>query len=251
MGRRYCRTRWWEGVLVTIRPSRRRFLGVVGAGATTGAVGCVGRLSGDQGACSEGTIGVEGPNGTTSCVEPVESDQSVAEYVGYDTENNFSTDTPDEVERKDATVTFVYRNSSTDELSLVVIHDEPTDTTTGKASMSFDGVAGSEWQVRDDPENVNPPDRYQTDESTMDETESVVWQWGSNPRTDGGAVGPLDEAFDVTITHRQSGTVDDVSVERSGLDRWLVVDGADLGNPVELATFDDDTGDVSARLYVP
>jgi hypothetical protein len=109
----------------------------------------------------------------------VESDRSAEESYGHDTENTDSSAMPDGVERSDATVTFVHRNGATGELALVVVHDEPTDSSSGSAPMTFDGV----------------------------------------------------------------------SSDRSGLDRWLFVDGSDLENPVKLATFTDDTADVSARLF--
>lgn len=233
-------------------PSRRRVLELTGVTATVGLAGCTGGILGSDNtdeSCTDAAIAVETPDGSTRCVGPVESDGSAADYYGHNTENQYSSAFPDDLETGDATVTFVHRNGSTSERSLVVVHDEPSDSTTGAASMAFDGVAGAEWLVRDDPEGINPPDSYETDDGALEDSESVVWQWGSNPRTDGGAFGPLGTGFDIDITHRQSGTVDGVSAERTGLDRWLFVDGNDLENPIELVSFDDgDTGDVSVRV---
>ncbi len=72
--------------------------------ATAGLVGLSG-CSMLGGGC--GAVSVEGPD-ASRCVAPVESDQPVDEYYGFDTENRNSSATPDELEVADATVTFVY-----------------------------------------------------------------------------------------------------------------------------------------------
>lgn len=192
------------------------------------------------------TLGL--PDGTLETVAAIESDQPVAEYYGFDTTNKNSADLPESLMIENATVSFVHRHVETGEHSLVTVHDDPTGDTGGSAVLTFGGVSDATWLLKDDTEDIAPPqDRYETPDGTLRSSESAAWKWNSN-RTDGGAIGPLGGSFDVVTTHRASGTVRDVTRERQGLDRWLFVDGADPANPVELATFADGVGDVSARI---
>jgi hypothetical protein len=179
-------------------------------------------------------------------VTPVESDGSVAEFYAFDSEGNRSANVPDELTANDATVTFVHRNGATDEQSLVVVHGDAGSEADadGVAPMTFEGIDGYEWLVQDGPPDAVP---YTTPDGAFDEPETALWNWPSD-RTDGGAFGPLGETFDVEIRHRVTATVDGTTMRRTGLDRWLFADGADLENPVELARFDDSSGDVSVQL---
>lgn len=207
--------------------------------AATGLSGCVGSILGCDG------IAVEGPDGETSCVAPVEGEGTIEDYYGYATEVDASSATPDELEVVDATVTFVYRNGETGDRHLVVIQDDPETDSGGSVPMTFRGVSGYEWTVLDD-DTGN--DTYETPESTLGETESVLWRWNPD-RTDGGAIGTLGGGFDVEVVHQAEGSIAGNSVTRSGVDSWLFLDGDDLENPVELATFGDDGGgDVSVQL---
>ncbi|MFB6228170.1 MAG: laminin B domain-containing protein [Halobacteriales archaeon] len=196
----------------------------------------------------EGALTLGLPDGTLETVAAVENDQPVAEYYGFDTTDDKSADLPDALTIADATVSFVYRNAETGEHSLVTVHDDPTNDTGGAAVLTFGGVSDAQWLAKDDTEDITPPqDRYETPDGTFGSSESAAWKWNSD-RTDGGVIGPLGASFDVVMTHRASGTVRDVTRERQGLDRWLFVDGADPSNPVELTTFADGIGDVSARI---
>jgi hypothetical protein len=195
---------------------------------------------------------LELPGGIRYPVAPVEGDGPVSEFYGLDTTNRNSAALPEAFMVEDATVTFLYRNGETGDRSLVFVNDVPTGDTDGSAVLTVEGATGAEWLVRDDPENVTPPqDRYEATEGTDGWSVSAAWEWNTD-RTDGGAVGPLGATFDVDIVHRASGTVGDETKERSGLERWLFVDGRDPGNPIEIATFGGGaSADVSARVFVP
>jgi len=231
------------------RTGRRQLLVGAGAAVLGGFAGCIGGGSGGE--CAAGEIAVEGPEGTARCVEPVESPQSVAEYYGYGRGRNDSASTPDRLAAEDATVVFVYRSADTGNRSLVVINGDATGQTDGggKVAMTFEGVEGYEWQVQDGPPGTGGGDRdpYETGSGTFMASESVVWGW-DDTKTDGGAFGPLGETFDVTAVHWAEGTVGDTTQARTGLDRLLLVDGADPGSYVELASITPDTGDLSVRL---
>ncbi len=189
---------------------------------------------------------VELPGGVRHPVAPVESDQSVSEYYGFDTTDDNSAALPDELSVADATVTFLYRNAATGDLSLVLAHDDPASATGGAVAVTIDGASGAEWLVQDGPpEN----DDYETPEGSFDGAESAAWSWPGDV-TDGGAVGPLGGAFDLSVTHPASATVNGETTERSGIDRWLFVDGRAPEDPIEIAAFDDGTGgDVTARVF--
>lgn len=234
---------------------RRECLAVIGTAGLGGLAGCSGG-DGDGTTetptqpCEDTGIVVEDPDGNDHCVAPVERDQSIEEYYGYDTETQNSSALSDGIEVADATISFVYRSRSTDTRSLVVVHDSPAGGTGGDVAMTFEGTDGTEWLVKDDPEPRSASEVYETPAETSDGSVSVIWGWsGDSSLTDGGALGPLGESFDVTLTHHQEGTAGDTTTTRGGIDRWLFVDGADLESPVELATFGDtDSGDVSVRL---
>lgn len=239
-------------VAVTSGPSRRRLLALLGSGATTGLAGCSLFQSTETETETEptpdtpaGTVALELPDGTAECLDPVEGDQSVAEYYAFDADDDRSANLPAELLVNDATVTFVYRNTATDERSLVVVNGNPDSEAEadGVAPMTFEGVDGAEWLVQDGPPDAVP---YTTASGTIDGPEMALWNWPAN-RTDGGVIGPLGEGFDVTVTHQASGTVRDTTMERTGVDRWFVADGADLGEFVEVASFDGG-GDVSLTI---
>ena len=229
---------------------RRQVLAGTAASVVGGFTGCIGGSSGGD-ECDSGQIAVEGPDGTTHCVAPVESPQSVTEYYGYGRGQNDSASTPDGLSAEDATVTFVYRNADTGDRSLVVINGDATETSDGggRVAMTFEGVSGYEWQVQDGPpgSGVGDRDPYRTGDGEFGESESVVWGWNDG-KTDGGAFGPLGDSFDITAIHRAEGTVGDTTQARTGLEKWVLVDGADLGSPTELAAITADTGDVSVQL---
>ena len=248
---------------------RREILGAVGMAAGFGLAGCSSDLigggdnnsdgdsSGDNGEtdtatpqCADTGIVVEDPDGSTHCVAAVESDQSIEEYYGFDTETQNSSALVDGIEVTDATISFVYRNTTTGDRSLVVVHDSPDGGTGGDAVMTFQGIDGTEWRVKDDPEPRSSSEAYEVPGETDDDSISAVWGWsGDTSLTDGGALGPLGESFDITLTHHQEGTARETTSSREGIDRWLFVDGADSGDPIELAEFtDDDASDESIRL---
>lgn len=206
---------------------------------------------GDQPPEPSTTFALEGPAGSTICVEPVEADRSVAEYYGYDREPSDSSSTPDGLEREDAIVTFLYRNTATGDLSLVCLNGDATASSDGggRAPMTFTGVSGTEWLVQDGQpgDGFGDQDPYETAEGPLGESESVIWGWDDS-KTDGGAIGPLGESFDVGVVSDAEATVQDVTAAREGLDSWLFVDGGDIEEPIEIEAFTEETGDVSIRI---
>lgn len=226
--------------------TRRRYLLAAAAGSVTGLAGCSG---GNETACS--SITVESPDGASNCVTPVESDQPIREYYGYSRDGNDSASTPDGLEVNDAIVSFVYRNTGTEQESLVTILGDATATSDGggNVAMSFEGVSGYQWQVQDGPPapGSGDADPYQTSDGEFGSEESVIWGWDDG-RTDGGALGPLGDSFDITVTSLAEGSVGDQTQARQGLDRWVLVDGATPDDPVELTSIDGDSEDISVRV---
>jgi len=226
--------------------SRRRLLAA--AGSATALAGCLGLGGGDG--CGSEEITVEESDGTTTCVAPVESDRPVAEFYGFGRDLTHSASTPDELAVDDATVTFVHRQTGPGTHSLVTINGSARTTSDGggRAVVTVRNAAGATWQVQDGPPGTGGGDRdpYTTADGAFGESESVLWGWNDD-RTDGGAVGPLEGSYDLEVVHRAEGSVDGQTEVRSGLDRWLFVDGATPESPVELATFDD-AGDVTVGV---
>lgn len=260
--------------------TRRRFLELSLSVAVVGTTaGCNGDQETDPEATAttdgqqfpSGTIVLETPDGTRQAVEPVESDQSVSSYYNYDGPNSDSSATPDGLEMEDATVSFLYRNSSTGALSLVTLNGDATGSTDGggMVPMAFTGVSGYQWEVQDGSpggDSFGDTDPYTTASGEFGETERVIWGWNDN-RTDGGAFGPLGSSFDIDITSLERATVNDITDAREGLDEWVFVDGGAMDSPIELANFEssetsttmsgtpttpvgDGMGDLTARIYV-
>ncbi len=237
----------------TVSISRRQILCTTAAVTAGGLAGCSSNdtsESQDNG-CGDEEITVGAPDGTTHCVRPVEADQSVSAYYAYDTNVSGSASTPDELATNNATVTFCYRDTTSDTLSLVVINGDARSTagSGGAVPMTITGVSDAQWQVQDGRpgSGYGDLDPYQTDSGDLGDSESVIWGWDNN-RTDGGAVGPLGESFDLTLTSQSEGSVGDQSRTRSGLNQWLFVDGADQSSPIELATIEEDSGDLSVTI---
>jgi hypothetical protein len=186
------------------------------------------------------------PGGPQYALAPVEGDLPVSEYYGFDTETQDSAALLDELSIADATVTFVYRDRGTGTHSLVFVHDDPASETGGAAVLTVAGADESEWLVQDGPPGN---DAYETPDGSFDGPESAAWSWPGDV-TDGGAVGPLGEAFDIDMTHLATGTVNGTTTERDGIDRWLFLDGRDPGSPIEIATFGDgESADITVRVF--
>jgi len=190
-------------------------------------------------------LGIRLPDGSIQSVAPIEGDGTIAEFYGFDEEVPDSAGLPDDLTVADATVTFLYRNGSTGDLSLAVVHDDPSSGNAGSAVLTYMGVSGYEWLVQDGPPGN---DAYETPNEPLRDAETAAWTWPGDV-TDGGAIGPLGESFAVDVTHRTGGTVNDTTVERSGIDRWLFVDGSDRENPIEVVDFTVEPRDVMLQVF--
>lgn len=194
----------------------------------------------------EWDIVIEMPDGSQSTVTPIEGEQGVKDYYAYDEENAASAAFPEDVERPFTTVAFLYRNTETGKLSLVVVNDEAAESNGGKARMVFEGVGNYQWLAQDGPEGEGPGsyDTYQPEGGKTARRTTANWAWNSG-FTDGGAIGHLNLPFDFEIKH--VGTWDDD--ERGGLDKWVWLDG-DPETAVDVAEFSDEKPEsVSIRLY--
>lgn len=179
-------------------------------------------------------IVVEKPDGTQVSVEPLTGDKTVQDFYSPGAQSDLA----EALERNNTTVTFFYRNTSTGRLSLVFVNDKPGSGGGGNAKLTFRGVRGYEWFVK---EGGN--DWFQTPEGTFGPSESVIFGW--NPGfNDGGAFGHFSLPFEFNMIHE--GKWNDG--ERSGLDRWVIVDGNDLSNAIEVATFSEEPEDVSVKF---
>jgi predicted ribosomally synthesized peptide with SipW-like signal peptide len=146
--------------------------------------------------CGPEEVALTRSDGTRTCVPVWDGDASIEEFYDYGHGSPYATQNPD-IQTQDTTNLLVYDDGS--ERSLVVVHDvwdgvaDETDPTGGTVSGTFSGLDPAySWQVRDDdPGN----DTYDAIDSA---TESIDWTW-SSAMTDGGAIGPLDPAFDVGI----------------------------------------------------
>ncbi len=156
--------------------------------------------------------------GESYCIEPVTSEDSIEDF--YDYGNNSSQN--DDITRANASVIFLYEDSTSGELSLVVVNDDTEANGGGAASYTVEGapvnpgwlVGGGDWQVQDDGD-----DPYATWEAD--------WAWWSE-YTDGGAIGALTDDFALRLSaafngaaaeesrRNDDGTVEDVVILSGG-----------------------------------
>ncbi len=189
---------------------------------------------------------LETPDGERHTVTPVHASPPAENYYNYDTEERSASYTPDDLETAGATVTFLYR-SGAGRLSLFVISDHPTEGEGGTVQMTFDGLRSADWIVQDGPQGTGPGDQ-DVYESPAGDVRRATWDWESG-FTDGGVLGTVPLPFDLGITHEAAWDKTNGVSERAGMDRWVFLDGENAENRIEIETFDEGTGDVSARLF--
>jgi PKD repeat protein len=156
----------------------------------------------------------------SATVLPISGPQDVVSFYGY---SDFRSNTGFETAGR--SLLFIYQDETTGELSLVIVHSQP-DGGAGSVTFSFDGLPqGVGFQVQDDIDDswsLTPP------------TAQVIWNWqpGFN---DGGALGPLPETFEITITPQFL----------SGVSEWAAL-GGDRVNP-EVVLFPSLTEPITIR----
>ena len=118
--------------------------------------------------------------------------QSVEDFYSYG--NPFPASAATGLEKEDASILFLYMDSTTGELSLVAIHDRPADDEGGLATFDIIGLPpGTGFAVQDDPIN----DTYTGPDGAGNAR--AEWGWGACC-TDGMALnGGFDQEWHVTI----------------------------------------------------
>ena len=162
----------------------------------------------------------------TTKLEPLQKAGTVAQFYSYGSPAGSSANAGEET--SDQANIYLYRDTNTDKLSLVLVYDVAKDGTGGAMKMTIDGLpAGTTVALKDDPNHA--PDTYNTG------TGKFTWAWGGCC-TDGMALTFPTDSFCITINPTLV----------QGIDNWTVVshgDGArtetDLGSlfePIELCT---------------
>lgn len=143
---------------------------------------------------------------------PLERAGPVAEFYDYSDDEAHTG-----LEVSDSSILFLYRDTTTGELYLVIIHDQPDNGSGGEVEFSFEGLPGGATIVlRDDP---NAQDSYEFAPPEED-TAFMHWQWVPE-HTDGVVIGGLGQEFSITITPNFI----------SGIDEWHLVTGS-VANPI-------------------
>ncbi len=152
--------------------------------------------------------------GFSTIVEPLSQAESAGLFYGYNTRYHASADTGFETSSK--SFLFLYRDTSSGELSLFMVHDRYLDNGGGSSMLNFAGIPeGASWTVKDDPESLG--DRYYPAAHNLGW--AARWGWGYCC-TDGGVIGDIDGFSEITITPRYW----------SGINTWVFVAG-DANNP--------------------
>jgi PKD repeat protein len=143
----------------------------------------------------------------TATLLPLRKAQDVASFYNY---TNFQSNMAEGLEVIGRSLLFVYQDTVTGSLSLVVVHSRAGGGA-GGAVLTFSGVPqGVQFQVQDDPD-----DTYSLTPPTGQVTSN--WQDGFN---DGFALGPLSQTFEITITPQFN----------FGITDWVALSGG-LPNP--------------------
>ncbi|OGF56037.1 MAG: hypothetical protein A2Z21_06525 [Candidatus Fraserbacteria bacterium RBG_16_55_9] len=143
----------------------------------------------------------------TATLLPVRKAQDVVSFYNY---TNFQSNIAEGLEVSGRSLLFVYEDTVTGSLSLVVIHSRAGGDA-GSAIFSFSGLPqGVGFQVQDDPD-----DAYSLTPPTAQVTSN--WQTGFD---DGYAMGPLSQPFEITITPQFN----------SGITEWAALSGG-VPNP--------------------
>ncbi len=116
---------------------------------------------------------------------PLERAGPVEEFYSYSNDESHTG-----LEVAEHSILFLYRDTTTGELSLVIIHDIPNNDTGGEVEFIFSGLPSSATLiVRDDPNDTydfNPP------------TATLHWSWLPE-HNDGVVIGGLGTEFSITI----------------------------------------------------
>jgi PKD repeat protein len=110
---------------------------------------------------------------------------------------------------------FFYRDTTTNNLSLIIIMSSPANNTPGAASLNFEGLPPSaQILVRDDGSdtyNFTPP------------TATLSWTW-LGEHSDGVVINGLPEEFEIKITPTFT----------QGIEQWMLLNGPDAASPTRI-----------------
>ncbi|MFA9518305.1 SipW-dependent-type signal peptide-containing protein, partial [Halopenitus sp. H-Gu1] len=141
--------------------------------------------------------------GESYCIEPVSSVDSIEDFYDYTQAGGsieYSSQN-DDIQREDTSVMFLHEDEAGG-LSLVIVNDAYTNEDGGgAASVTIEGapsssgwlVGSGDWHVKDDVEGNENQGFEQYEEWEVD------WAWGTD-RTDGGAIGYLEDDFALRIS---------------------------------------------------
>lgn len=163
-------------------------------------------------------------------IEPLSfEDESIEEFYGYepdeDAENPRQPNFPVALEEAQTSRLFLYEGP--DGLSLVFVHGGDDDPG-GAASFEITGLDDDvEWLVEDDGYE-GATDQF----SLEDETATADWAWGAEGRNDGGALGYLDDDFELSIDPRfnEDAELEPFDGEEAVVEQWQVLSG-DVDDP--------------------
>lgn len=136
---------------------------------------------------------VETSDGEQICLSPIEGTENVSAFYGQETTENDSRSGETGLEEPETASLFLYRDTTSGNLSLVFLHGSPNESNLRRADYNLSGFAGLSWIVKDDPGSF-PYDSYETDNGSLT---AVNWRWQSG--FDGGAVGPLGDRFNLSV----------------------------------------------------
>jgi predicted ribosomally synthesized peptide with SipW-like signal peptide len=194
--------------------------------------------------CGPDEYAVRLPDGSVRCVTEFSGSESVQDFYDFRGQPDFYSGNS-AIQDEDTTNVLVYHDTTNDTRSLVVISDN-RDGEGGAVSVDLDFAnSGSyQWVVEDDEPITS--DSYTVGSSSA----TADWSWASD-KTDGGAIGDLDPAFDIDLTARFNDMADIGRAFGIGdISTWQVIQPSGSGGPVVIADSIGTAGiEETVRLY--
>jgi len=157
-------------------------------------------------------------------ITPLEKAESVEDFYDY---WDYEAHTDPDIELRNQSLLFLYKNTNTGEVSLVIIHDDGEGTAGdgGVVEFTFSGLpASTDVSVEDDPED---------DDYALNTT--INWDW-PDYRTDGGAFSNIGNQFTISIDPNFIQGMTDWKVATGNINDPTYVSIPDMEAPIEITT---------------
>lgn len=152
---------------------------------------------------------------------PISRAGSVTDFYSYSNDESHTG-----LEVAEHSILFLYKDTTSGEIYLVIIHDAPNNTTGGEVEFSFSGLpASATIVIRDDPS----PDTWDFTPPTA----TIHWNWDA-VHDDGTVIGGLGKEFTITITPNFISGINEWDLVTGTVDKPVYTKLANLTDPITI-----------------